>query len=216
MVGQEEAVGLRTRVRVGIFAPEALRPWLYGQLTGCEVLALDTVNQTLQCLTQHTVEYLVIDPAALDDPRWLSVVIYTAVSEDIPTMMVTQYLNPLAVWVTPARLDHMVPLTAGNPCTELSLSEHRAWHYGQEIHLPTRVFQLLAVLVMAGKPLMTASAINQVAAGWGWQPWSDSHLRTGIHHLRQVLGEGHIQTVRSVGYQFIPCTDGQDRLDGAS
>ncbi|MCY0864485.1 MAG: winged helix-turn-helix domain-containing protein [Sulfobacillus sp.] len=207
---------MASRVRVGIFAPEGFRPWISGQLAGCEVLTLHTVNQVLEGLSQHTVDYLVIDPAVLEDPRWLSVVIYTAVSEEVPTMMVTDYLTPLAVWVTPAQLDHMIPFSAGNPCTELSLAEQRVWHHGQEIRLPTRVFQLLAVLVMAGKPLMTAEAINKAASGWGWQPWSDSHLRTGIHHLRQVLGEGHIQTVRSVGYQFIPCADGWDRLDGAS
>src|ERR1700756_1878243 len=69
------------------------------------------------------------------------------------------------------------------------------------VSLRRKPFAILRYLVQNPQRLVTHAEI--VEAVWGKVAMSESLLRTHVHDLRGVLGEGTVETVVGRGYRFI-------------
>jgi DNA-binding response OmpR family regulator len=98
------------------------------------------------------------------------------------------------------------PLAAGD--MRVDLAARRAWHRGEELALTRKEFDLLARLLRsAGEVVSREELMSDV---WDVN-WFGSTKTLDVHMaaLRRKLGEdageqGHIQTVRGVGFRFAP------------
>jgi DNA-binding winged helix-turn-helix (wHTH) protein/tetratricopeptide (TPR) repeat protein len=87
------------------------------------------------------------------------------------------------------------------PPFRLDLDSERLWKNDQEVHLRRKPFAILRHLVQNPKRLVTHAEV--VEAVWGKIAMSESLLRTHVRDLRQVLGEGVVETVVGRGYRFV-------------
>ena len=86
------------------------------------------------------------------------------------------------------------------PPFQLNLKEERLWKGRTELHLRRKPFAILRYLANHPRQLVTHQEL--VEAVWGKVVMSDSVLRSHIRALRQVLGEGIVETVIGRGYRF--------------
>src|SRR4051794_32050721 len=82
----------------------------------------------------------------------------------------------------------------------LDVDEGQLWKNEKPITLRRKPFAVLAYLSANPRRLVTHQEI--VDHVWGGAAVSDSAVRTHLHELRQVLGEGLIETVIGRGYRF--------------
>jgi DNA-binding winged helix-turn-helix (wHTH) protein len=94
------------------------------------------------------------------------------------------------------------------PPFRLDLDSERIWRDGQELRLRRKPFAILRHLVHHPDRLVTYAEL--VEAVWGKVAMSESLLRTHIHDLRQVLGEGIVETVAGRGYRFLAAAKNLD------
>src|ERR1044071_4052268 len=91
----------------------------------------------------------------------------------------------------------------------LDLDDERLWKAGREVALRRKPFAILRYLVTNPGRLVThAELLERV---WGGSVVSESAMRSQLHELRQVLGEGLIETVIGRGYRLAA-----DVSDGAA
>lgn len=67
------------------------------------------------------------------------------------------------------------------------------------VHLSTREFDLLQVLMLDAGRVLSREQIEQRLYAWGREVESNA-VEVHVHHLRRKLGASRIQTVRGVGY----------------
>jgi DNA-binding winged helix-turn-helix (wHTH) protein/tetratricopeptide (TPR) repeat protein len=87
------------------------------------------------------------------------------------------------------------------PPFRLDLGDERLWRDGKALRLRRKPFAILRHLVLHPHRLVTHDEV--VEAVWGKVAMSESLLRTHVRDLRQVLGEGIIETVVGRGYRFV-------------
>ncbi len=83
----------------------------------------------------------------------------------------------------------------------LDLEEERLWKGQKLLSLRRKPFAILRYLVSNPKRLVTQEEL--IAEVWGGTVVSESAVRSHVHELRQVLGDGVIETVIGRGYRFI-------------
>jgi DNA-binding winged helix-turn-helix (wHTH) protein len=88
------------------------------------------------------------------------------------------------------------------PPFRLDIDNERLWKDGAELRLRRKPFAILRHLVQHPQRLVSYDEI--VAAVWGNMATSESLLRTHLSKVRQVLGEGVVETVVGRGYRFLP------------
>jgi DNA-binding winged helix-turn-helix (wHTH) protein len=87
------------------------------------------------------------------------------------------------------------------PPFRLDLNQERLSKGDEELHLRRKPFSILRYLAQHPRRLVTHDEL--VLAFWGQVAMSESVLRSHIHALRQVLGEGIIETVLGRGYRLL-------------
>ena len=87
------------------------------------------------------------------------------------------------------------------PPYRLDLENERLWKDGEEMPLRRKPLAILRCLVQRPQRLVSHGEI--VEAVWGKVAISESLLRTHLCDLRQVLGEGVVETVAGRGYRFV-------------
>jgi DNA-binding winged helix-turn-helix (wHTH) protein/tetratricopeptide (TPR) repeat protein len=97
------------------------------------------------------------------------------------------------------------------PPFQLNLREERLLKAGTDLRLRRKPFAILRYLVEHPRRLVTQEEL--VDAVWGKVAMSDSVLRTHVRALRQVIGEGLIETVVGRGYRFV--VDVQEEADSS-
>jgi DNA-binding winged helix-turn-helix (wHTH) protein len=98
------------------------------------------------------------------------------------------------------------------PPFQLNVREERLLKAGAEVALRRKPFAILRYLVENPRRLVTQDEL--VNAVWGKVAMSDSVLRTHVRALRQVIGEGLIETVVGRGYRFV--VDVREEADASS
>ncbi|MFF3497700.1 winged helix-turn-helix domain-containing protein [Streptomyces sp. NPDC003247] len=100
------------------------------------------------------------------------------------------------------------PDDAGEPLVRIDTVQRTAWVGERELDLTYLEFELLAHLV--GHPHRVHTRDQLVTTVWGYGHVGDGRtVDVHIARLRRKLGAGHrqsIQTVRRVGYKYIPPT----------
>src|SRR5688500_14744596 len=92
------------------------------------------------------------------------------------------------------------PVVVSFPPFRLDVDEERLWRGPKQVPIRRKPFAILAYLVANPKRLVTHDELMK--AVWGDVTVSESAIRTHLHELRQVLGEGLIETVIGRGYRF--------------
>jgi DNA-binding winged helix-turn-helix (wHTH) protein len=87
------------------------------------------------------------------------------------------------------------------PPFRLDSSQERLWKGDQELSLRRKPFAILRYLASHPKKLVTHQELLEQV--WRGAVVSDSSMRSHLHELRQVLGDGVIETVIGRGYRFI-------------
>lgn len=93
------------------------------------------------------------------------------------------------------------------PPFRLDLDQERLWKGQAELVLRRKPFAILRYL--AGHPNKLVTHEELLEAVWRGTVVSDSAVRSHLHELRQVLGDGVIETVIGRGYRFVAAI-GQD------
>jgi DNA-binding winged helix-turn-helix (wHTH) protein len=83
----------------------------------------------------------------------------------------------------------------------VDLAEQRLWRGDAAVPLRRKPFAILRYLLAHPQRLVTHDEL--VGHVWGGAVISDSALRSHLHELRQVLGDGVIETVIGRGYRFV-------------
>lgn len=97
------------------------------------------------------------------------------------------------------------PLAASKPLHIRNLVVDRSRFivsvHGKEVHLPKKEFELLYLLVSnPGKVLDRQTLLDLV---WGSRIYViDRTVDVHIRKIREKIGEGHIETIKGVGYRF--------------
>lgn len=97
------------------------------------------------------------------------------------------------------------------PPFRLDVAEERLWKGETRVTLRRKPFAILRYLVARPKQLVTHDEL--LAHVWRGAVVSDSAMRSHLHELRQVLGEGVIETVIGRGYRFV--AELREAVDGA-
>jgi DNA-binding winged helix-turn-helix (wHTH) protein len=87
------------------------------------------------------------------------------------------------------------------PPFRVDFDEERAWRGRAELAIRRKPFAILRYLAAHPKRLVTHEELH--AHVWGGTKVSESALRSHLHELRQVLGEGVVETVIGRGYRFV-------------
>jgi DNA-binding winged helix-turn-helix (wHTH) protein len=82
----------------------------------------------------------------------------------------------------------------------LDLAEERVWKGAKQLAVRRKPFAILRYLVGNPRRLVTHEELLQHV--WSGTTVSESAVRTHLHELRQLLGEGVIETVIGRGYRF--------------
>ncbi len=92
-------------------------------------------------------------------------------------------------------------LTAGG----ISLDERTRWVTadGQSVELSAREFELLRVFITHPSQVMSREQLLAHAWGYGYDPGSNV-VDVYVGYLRRKLGADRFETVRGVGYRFLP------------
>lgn len=83
----------------------------------------------------------------------------------------------------------------------MDLTDERIWKGTELVSLRRKPFAILRHLVTHPARLVTHEEL--LAAVWGGAVVSESALRSHLHELRRVLGDGVIETVVGRGYRFV-------------
>jgi len=94
------------------------------------------------------------------------------------------------------------------PPFRLDLDSERLWRNEEQLSVRRKPFAILRYLVQNPRRLVTHAEL--VEAVWGKSVMSESLLRTHIHDLRRVLGDGIVETVTGRGYRFIAAVEKLD------
>jgi DNA-binding winged helix-turn-helix (wHTH) protein/tetratricopeptide (TPR) repeat protein len=86
------------------------------------------------------------------------------------------------------------------PPFRLHLAEEQLWKGRELVAVRRKPFAILRYLVANPNRLVTHEEL--LAEVWGTVVVSDSAVRTHVHELRQLLGDGFIETVIGRGYRF--------------
>jgi DNA-binding winged helix-turn-helix (wHTH) protein/tetratricopeptide (TPR) repeat protein len=86
------------------------------------------------------------------------------------------------------------------PPFRVELDEERLWKGSKQLPVRRKPFAILRYLVANPKRLVTHDELLKRV--WGDVSVSESAVRSHLHELRQVLGEGVIETVIGRGYRF--------------
>jgi DNA-binding winged helix-turn-helix (wHTH) protein len=97
--------------------------------------------------------------------------------------------------------DRRASLMVSFPPFRLDIEEGRLWKGGTLLALRRKPFAILRYLVEHPKKLVTHEEL--IAEVWRGAVVSESAMRSHLHELRQVLGEGVIETVIGRGYRFV-------------
>ena len=97
------------------------------------------------------------------------------------------------------------------PPFRLDTDEGRLWKRQKLLALRRKPFAILSYL--AAHPQKLVSHEELLAQVWRGAVVSDSAVRSHLHELRQVLGEGVIETVIGRGYRFV--AEVEDHLEAA-
>lgn len=92
------------------------------------------------------------------------------------------------------------------PPFRLDPDEGRLWKGETSLTLRKKPFAILCYLAAHPKKLVTHDELLREV--WRGAKVSDSAMRSHLHELRQVLGEGVIETVIGRGYRFVAELDG--------
>ncbi|MEZ5565993.1 MAG: response regulator [Gammaproteobacteria bacterium] len=92
-------------------------------------------------------------------------------------------------------------LTAGS--LSFATDTHQVYLNDEEINLPPKEHQLLAVLMQSIDKPVSRERLNQQLYGLGDGVDSNT-LEVHIHGLRKLLGKDRIETVRGYGYRLVP------------
>jgi len=85
----------------------------------------------------------------------------------------------------------------------LNIDERMVYKKNQPLHFPKKEFELLSILIAKPKKLFTRDEIYQKI--WGDEVIvSERTLDVYIRKIREKIGEGHIKTVKGVGYKYEP------------
>jgi len=87
------------------------------------------------------------------------------------------------------------------PPFRLDSDQGQLWKGETSLVLRRKPFAILSYLVAHPKKLVTHDEL--LAHVWRGAVVSDSAMRSHLHELRQVLGEGVIETVIGRGYRFV-------------
>ena len=87
------------------------------------------------------------------------------------------------------------------PPFRLDSHEGRLWKGKTQLALRKKPFAILCYLAAHPRKLVTHDEL--IAEVWGGARVSDSAMRSHLHELRQVLGDGVIETVIGRGYRFV-------------
>ena len=87
------------------------------------------------------------------------------------------------------------------PPFRLDVAEEQLWKGTKLLAVRRKPFAILRYLVTNPRRLVTHDELLKEV--WGGTVVSESSVRTHLHELRQVLGEGFIETVIGRGYRFI-------------
>ena len=87
------------------------------------------------------------------------------------------------------------------PPFRLDVDEERLWRGQQLLAVRRKPFAILRYLVKNPRRLVTQAELLENV--WGGLAVSDSAIRSHLHELRQILGEGVIETVIGRGYRFV-------------
>jgi DNA-binding winged helix-turn-helix (wHTH) protein len=87
------------------------------------------------------------------------------------------------------------------PPFRLDREQGRLWKGENQLTLRRKPFAILRYLAEHPKKLVTHQEL--IAEVWGGTVVSESAMRSHLHELRQVLGEGVIETVIGRGYRFV-------------
>ena len=87
------------------------------------------------------------------------------------------------------------------PPFRLDSDQERLWNGKQPLSLRRKPFAILRYLASHPKKLVTREELLEQV--WRGAVVSDSSMRSHLHELRQVLGDGVIETVIGRGYRFI-------------
>ncbi len=88
---------------------------------------------------------------------------------------------------------------------ELDVASRRLWHAGKEVHLSTKAFDLLMILVEQRPAAVRKSEIKERL--WPDTFVSDTNLPTLVAEIRDALGDDarqgrYVRTVHAFGYAF--------------
>ncbi|HET9990952.1 MAG TPA: AAA family ATPase, partial [Kofleriaceae bacterium] len=92
------------------------------------------------------------------------------------------------------------------PPFRLDLDEDRVWKGTKQLTIRRKPLAVLRYLVGHPRKLVTQEEL--LNAVWSGSVVSDSAVRSHLHELRQVLGEGVIETVIGRGYRFMAALEG--------
>src|SRR5689334_4553264 len=87
------------------------------------------------------------------------------------------------------------------PPFRLDVMEERLWRGAKLVAVRRKPFAILRYLVAHPRRLVTHDEL--LAQVWSGTVVSESAVRSHLHELRQVLGEGVIETVIGRGYRFV-------------
>ncbi|MGE3762561.1 MAG: AAA family ATPase [Kofleriaceae bacterium] len=87
------------------------------------------------------------------------------------------------------------------PPYRVDLDEERIWNGTRLLSLRRKPFAILRYLIANPSRLVTQDEL--VGHVWGGAVVSESAVRSHLHELRQVLGDGVIETVIGRGYRFV-------------
>jgi DNA-binding winged helix-turn-helix (wHTH) protein/tetratricopeptide (TPR) repeat protein len=97
------------------------------------------------------------------------------------------------------------------PPFQLDLDDERLLRDGSELKLRRKPFAILKYLATHPKRLVTHQEVTE--AIWGNISMSENVLRTHVYELRNVVGEGVIETVIGRGYRFVSNVRAVERLE---
>ena len=86
------------------------------------------------------------------------------------------------------------------PPYRIDLDEERLWKGDTQLTLRRKPFAILRHLIANPKKLVTHDDL--LASVWGGTTVSESAVRSHLHELRSVLGDGVIETVIGRGYRL--------------
>src|SRR5262245_42411065 len=88
------------------------------------------------------------------------------------------------------------------PAFRLGPDDGRLWQGTELLTLRRKPFAILRFLATNPGRLVTHDELMKQV--WGGTVVSESAVRSHLHELRQVLGDGVIETVIGRGYRFVP------------